>query len=310
MEGRRLCRRVSPGEAGQTVGHLLKSAYRMPAGMIASLKFREDGIRLNGERARTSALLCAGDTLSVRLDEPGALNPAAPVPLPLRLVYEDLDLALLDKPAGLVVHGTAEGAPTLLNALAARWGREQPVYPVHRLDRSTSGLLAVAKNPYAAERLRRALHTESFVRDYLAVVSGRPPEDNGVIDAPISPAADARGRYSVSAQGREARSEYALLASAGGVSLLRLRLDTGRTHQIRVHLSALGCPLWGDLRYGGPADVLLGRPALHAAHLRLIQPVTGETLDASSALPEDLRAFLLSKGIETKDWEEKLPWRL
>lgn len=308
-EPRYLIFTVCPAQEGQTLGHVLKSALGIPAGMLSALKWREGGISLNGARAHTDARLRAGDILRVRLDEPGAVNDAAPVEMPLRFLYEDADLAVLDKPAGLVVHGAAEGPPTLLNALAARWGREQPVYPVHRLDRGTSGLLVLAKNPYAAERLRRALHTARFVREYLALAAGAPPQVRGVIDAPLSPVPGERGRYAVDERGRAARSDYERLASFPGGSLLRLRLHTGRTHQIRAHLAYLGCPLWGDIRYGGPADALLRRPALHAAFIQAEHPVTGETLRLVSPLPEDLNAFLRDRGVNFEK-EVDIPWLL
>ncbi len=295
IERRYLTYAVRPEQAGETLGHLLKSALQLPQGMVSSLKWREDGLALNGAAAHTDRRVQPGDLLRVRLDDPAAENPAPPVALPLRFAYEDADMVVLEKPPGLLVHGAADGAPTVLNALAALWGRGQPVYPVHRLDRGTSGLLVLARHPYAAERLRRALHTERFVREYLALAAGEVPAASGLIDAPI--ATLDTGRYGVRADGRAARTHYARIAAFPGGTLLRLRLDTGRTHQIRVHLASLGCPLWGDTRYGGAADAALQRPALHAAFLDLEQPVTGERLRLRSPLPEDMSAFLQSKGV-------------
>ena len=298
---------VAAEQDGCTVGHLLKTACRVPGGMIASLKRREAGICLNGARVHTNIRVRRGDVLRVRLDVPGETNPAEPAEIPLVIPYEDADLAVLEKPAGLLVHGTPDGKPTLMNALAARWGKEQPVYPVHRLDRGTSGLLVVAKNPYAAERLRRALHTERFVRDYLALAAGTPPERSGWIDAPVGPMDGEGPRYGLRPDGRPARTRYEMICSLRGGCLLRLRLDTGRTHQIRVHLASIGCPLFGDRLYGGPELPGLDRPALHAAHLALEQPVTGERLELCSPLPEELRTILRARGGEEK--EETTVWR-
>ena len=282
---------VPPERDGWTVKRLLVRELHMAEGHIAALKLRPDGILLDGERTRTNVRVRAGQLLTVRLDDGEGENPAAPVPLPLAVVYEDEDLAVIDKPAGLVVHGPEGGAPTLANALAARWGREQPFHPVHRLDRGTSGLLVVAKSAYCSERLRRALHTEDFVREYLALAAGVPEPPCGEITLPLGPAEGERLRRCVRGDGQAARTVYETLRVFPGGSLLRLRLDTGRTHQIRAHLAALGCPLLGDTLYGGPACGT-DRPALHAAFLRVTQPVTGERLEFRSPLPEELARFL------------------
>lgn len=282
---------------GRSVKSLLKSEFHMAEGYIAALKLRPDGIRLDGERVHTNVRASAGQVLTVRVDDVGEENPAAPAAVPLVLRYEDPDLAVIEKPAGMVVHGAdPEGAPTLANALAARWGREQGFHPVHRLDRGTSGLLLVAKSRYVSELLRRALHTEAFVREYLALAEGNLSPACGQIDLPLGPAEGERYRQCVRPDGRPALTRYETLETFPGGSLLRVRLETGRTHQIRVHLAALGHPLLGDAVYGAAQGLDLGRPALHAAALRLRHPVTGELLRFTSPLPAELRKFLETSG--------------
>ena len=282
---------------GRSVKSLLKSEFHMAEGYIAALKLRPDGIRLDGERVHTNVRASAGQVLTVRVDDVGEENPAAPAAVPLVLRYEDPDLAVIEKPAGMVVHGAdPEGAPTLANALAARWGREQGFHPVHRLDRGTSGLLLVAKSRYVSELLRRALHTEAFVREYLALAEGNLSPACGQIDLPLGPAEGERYRQCVRPDGRPALTRYETLETFPGGSLLRVRLETGRTHQIRVHLAALGHPLLGDAVYGAAQGLDLGRQALHAAALRLRHPVTGELLRFTSPLPAELRKFLETSG--------------
>ena len=283
---------VPPEKDGYRVSRLLKTEFRMTDGMIAALKWREGGILLEGMPVHTDAIAHAGQTLAARIDDGEQGNAAPPIPVPLPILYEDTYLAVLDKPAGMVVHGGEEnGPPTLANALASLWGPEQAFHPVHRLDRGTSGLLTVAKNAYVSERLRRQLHTEDFVRDYLALVPGKMDPPRGAITLPIGPKEGERLRRCVRPDGQTARTDYETVEVFQNGSLLRLRLHTGRTHQIRVHLSALGHPLLGDVFYGGEAAGL-SRPALHAAFLTLRHPITGERLELASPLPEDLAQII------------------
>ena len=292
---RLLSRVVPPEKDGRTVKSLLKSEFHMAEGYIAALKLRPDGIRLDGERVHTNVRVPAGAQLTVRVDDWTGENCAEPMALPLTILYEDEDLAVLEKPAGLAVHGgDPDGPPTLANVLAARWGREQPFHPVQRLDRGTSGLMLAAKSAYVSELLRRSLHTGDFIREYRALVSGRLEPPEGEIALPIGPAEGDRLRRCVRENGKAARTVYETLDSFPGGSLLRLKLETGRTHQIRVHLAALGHPLLGDTLYGGPEFPGLERPALHSAFLRLRHPVTGTWLEWESPLPADLKAVALS----------------
>ena len=228
------------------------------------------------------------------------LSPAAtpveeegePVALELRTAYEDEHLLVVDKPAGLVVHpapGHAGG--TLVQALAGRAaGGEAPERPgiVHRLDRDTSGLLVVARTDDAYRRLRKLVRRRALEREYLALVRGRPQSWRGRIDAPIGRDRSDPLRRSLDTDSpREAITHFEVERLLPRHALLRVRLETGRTHQIRVHLAAIGLPVVGDREYG-VADSELGRQFLHAARLAFEHPFTGERVDTESPLPPEL----------------------
>jgi 23S rRNA pseudouridine1911/1915/1917 synthase len=219
------------------------------------------------------------------------------------IAYEDEHLLVVDKPAGLVVHparGHREGTlAQLLGSAAAGGPDRQRAGIVHRLDRDTSGLLVVARSHEAHRLLQRALSERRIEREYLALVHGRPPARTGTIEAPIGRDPGVRTRMAVDgSRPRKARTHFTLERSLGDFTLLRLRLDTGRTHQIRVHLQAIGHPVAGDPEYGsrgapGASGALgLKRQFLHAARLSFAHPFTAAPIDLASPLPADLQAAL------------------
>ena len=258
--------------------------------MIARIKLRESGICLNGVRCRSSDPVHTGDVLTAEVGDLPAETGIMPMPVPLRIVYEDEDLLVMDKPADMATHGKAlKGDVTAANALAAYWGTQQAFHAVTRLDKGTSGLLVIAKSGYAHERLRGILHSDDFVREYLALVTGTLPDDRGSITLPMKKDEAAKNRFCASPDGLPARTDYTVLERRGGLNLVRVRLFTGRTHQIRVHFAAVGCPLLGDRVYGEASEAI-ARPALHSAFLHLAQPITGEVIDLASPVPEDMEA--------------------
>jgi 23S rRNA pseudouridine1911/1915/1917 synthase len=225
----------------------------------------------------------------------------------LEIVWQDEHLLVVDKPAGLVVHparGHREGTLSQLLAGTAAGGEPERAGIVHRLDRDTSGLLVVACTEEAHRLLQAALRKRLIEREYLALVEGRPPARTGTIEAPIGRHPRIRTRMAVGGVGaREARTHFTLERSLGRVSLLRLRLDTGRTHQIRVHLQAIGHPVCGDPEYGtGGRDSILGleRQFLHATRLAFPHPITGTSVEVESPLPADLREALGRAENESK----------
>jgi 23S rRNA pseudouridine1911/1915/1917 synthase len=212
------------------------------------------------------------------------------------IAWQDEHLLVVDKAAGLVVHparGHREGTLSQLLAGTAAGGEAERAGIVHRLDRDTSGLLVVARSEQVHGLLQQALRERLIEREYIALVEGRPPARTGTIEAPVGRDARVRTRMAVGGAGaRDARTHFTLERSLPAASLLRLHLDTGRTHQIRVHMQAIGHPVCGDPEYGTPGLFGLRRQFLHATRLAFEHPITGERLDVRSPLPEDLREAL------------------
>ena len=293
---RTLTRTISEAEAGRTVESVLTTELALSKSLIRRLKRRETGILLNGARAYTTARVQAGDVLAAEIGD-AAASAVRPIGMPLAIAYEDEDLLVIDKPAGLAVHPTQNpDEATLEHALAAYLRPGETSHPVSRLDRGTTGLMAVAKNGYMHELLRRQLHTDAYSREYRGVCVGELSPPAGRIDLPIGFAEGSRYRRAVAPDGAPSSTGYETLAAwpapEGTLSLLRLLPHTGRTHQLRVHLSAAGHPLLGDWLYGTEAPERIARPALHSAALRFVHPLTGAVIDLSSPLPPDMAALL------------------
>jgi 23S rRNA pseudouridine1911/1915/1917 synthase len=254
-------------------------------------------VLVDGARGGASRQVTGGERIEIAPPAtPDATMPRAQR-MPLKIVYEDRDLIVIDKPVGLVVHPGA-GVPdrTLLNALLAH-ASELALVPragiVHRLDKDTSGRLVVARNVSAQANLAAQLAARSVRRVYLALVHGDPPAQ-GTIDAPIGRDTRARTRMAVSHRGKEARTRYRVLERFGSAALVECHLETGRTHQIRVHFQHIRHPLVGDpvYRRGTRPGLALGRQALHAAELELIHPRNGKTLSWRAPLPRDMAKLL------------------
>jgi 23S rRNA pseudouridine1911/1915/1917 synthase len=253
-------------------------------------------VLVDGELRPKSHKLLGGEEIAIAPPAPAAAEP--PVALPeLTIAYEDEHLLVVDKLAGVVVHpapGHAGG--TLAQALAAAGaagGEENRPGIVHRLDRDTSGLLVVARSPEAYERLQQLVKTHALTREYVALVVGQPRSRSGTIDAPVGRDRHDRLRHSLDTDTpREAVTHFELEELLPTHALLRVRLETGRTHQIRVHLAAIDLPIAGDPTYGVAGDLGLERQFLHASRLAFEHPMTGEPVDVSSPLPPDLAAAL------------------
>lgn len=286
---------VLPEEEGRMVKGILRGSLQLSYTLLKSLKWRENAILLNGQSVHVNAIVHAGDVVSVALSERTPRedlyceNTAAP-----NIVYEDEDLLVLNKPAGVAMHPKADdaAAPSLAVMLTGYLGEGSVPHFVSRLDKGTSGLLIAAKSGYVHDRLRRALHSSELRREYRAVAVGQVTPPCGVIDAPISRADGSIIRRCVREDGLVSRTEYEVLQTTERFTLLRLRPETGRTHQLRVHMAYLGHPLAGDWLYGTEDKNLIARPALHSYELWFTQPVTGQEMHFTAPIPQDMQRLL------------------
>lgn len=286
---------VLPEEEGRMVKGILRGSLQLSYTLLKSLKWRENAILLNGQSVHVNAIVHAGDVVSVALSERTPRedlyceNTAAP-----NIVYEDEDLLVLNKPAGVAMHPKADdaAAPSLAAMLTGYLGEGSVPHFVSRLDKGTSGLLIAAKSGYVHDRLRRALHSSELRREYRAVAVGQVTPPCGVIDAPIGRADGSIVRRCVREDGLVSRTEYEVLQTTELFTLLRLRPETGRTHQLRVHMAYLGHPLAGDWLYGTEDKNLIARPALHSYELWFTQPITGQELHFTAPIPQDMQRLL------------------
>jgi len=299
---------VPPDAAGQRLDRVVAAAPRVGTRSQAKQLIDAGCVRVDGVARKASHAVRPGERVEIvaREPEPSAIEPEA---LPLVVLYEDADLLAIDKEAGMVVH-PAPGARrgTVVHALAHRLGALPPAGEaerpgiVHRLDRDTSGVLLVARTPAALEGLARQFRDRSVEKSYLALVYGRVARASGIIDRPIGRHPHERKRMSVrSRRPRAAVTQFEILERLPGTTLLRLRPKTGRTHQLRVHLAALGHPIVGDRVYGarsrgrGRAPSILGefpRQALHAEEIRFRHPASGKPLAVRAPLPPDLMGLI------------------
>lgn len=298
---------VEPAAAGERLDRHLSARLDQPRNQVQRW-IREGRVQVNGLASRPSALLAAGDAIHCHPPELRE-DRIEPEQAELALLYEDGHLAVLDKPPGLTVHpGAGRPTGTLAHRLLARYpeiaGVGGPGRPgiVHRLDQDTSGVMVVARTPAAYARLARAFASREVAKHYLAIAYGAPSPPAGRIDQPIGRHPTRRKEMTVRSDGRPARTGYRTLAAASGLCVLELNLETGRTHQIRVHLKALGHPLVGDPVYGEarwkglprplqPPLRDFPRPALHAWRLAFAHPATGESLAFEAPVPADLTAL-------------------
>lgn len=319
---RRLSEIVRAEDEGVALGNFLRRRMGLSKKEISQAKFRENGICVDGRRQKVTAVLRAGQRIDVLLDEGEKTSPQLKSSdRELKVLYEDQDVIAVDKPAGLSVHPAGrEGlhGDTLANRLAfylREKGEDCVIRIFGRLDQDTSGVVLAAKNQAAAARLARQREAGTLRKTYLAVCKGIPKEREGEISLPLGPDPKDRTRMRVCPEGRPARTRYQVLntlqlegesmeSGAKPCALVRLQLDTGRMHQIRVHMASIGCPLLGDPLYGdagtkgdGQPAPAIGRTALHAAELALCQPFTGEELRIRAPLAKDI-ARLLSFVVE------------
>jgi 23S rRNA pseudouridine1911/1915/1917 synthase len=286
---------VDAAAAGERLDQLLAE----PLGSRSAAQRLIDAglVKVDGEPRPKRHRVAAGERIEVAAEPASGGAAQAASAVPFEVVHEDEHLLVVDKPAGVVVHpARGHRGATLAEALAGRVaGGEDPARAgiVHRLDKDTSGLLVVAKSEAVHRALQELIRKRELRREYLALVTGCPPARSGTIDAPIGRDRRVRTRMSTDTDvPRAARTHFELERAYAGCALLRVTLETGRTHQIRVHLQAIGHPVAGDPEYGTANVLGLARQFLHAARLAFAHPVTGEPVDVSSPLPPDLAAVL------------------
>lgn len=277
--------------AGKTVEQFLKS-FGYSRHIISSLKRMEDGMMIDGMRVNTPYRLSAGEILFTHIPEEEASENIVPVSMHLPVLYEDEDILIVNKPANMPVHPSQGNYDnTLANGVAAYFADQKTPFvfrAINRLDRDTTGLLILAKNPLSGAILAQMVKKREIHRRYLAIATGLVPKE-GIIEAPIARVDGSTIAREVNfTTGEYAKTFYKRLDYKNGYSLVSLTLETGRTHQIRVHMNYIGHPLPGDFLYN-PEYSAIQRQALHSASLDFVHPVTKETMHFEAPLPEDMR---------------------
>lgn len=295
-------RRITAEEDGRLLRDILRHGMGISAKLLSRIKQMPDGIMLNGERVFVNVRVSAGDFLRVVLEKDDSQCMLIPQPGEVDIRYEDEDFLVINKPAGMPVQpAIGSNIGSLGNIVVwhyAERGERMVFRPVNRLDSGTSGVMVVAKNSRAHSALVEKLHTGEFEREYLAVVHGV-PDENGTVDAPIERQDGSVIKRCVRPDGKPAVTHYRVESSSDEFSLVRLKLESGRTHQIRVHMSYIGHSLVGDFLYGKEEPELISRCALHSERLSFKHPFCEKTIFVQAELPQDMQN-LIQKKIKTE----------
>ncbi|KKM09468.1 hypothetical protein SY88_17745 [Clostridiales bacterium PH28_bin88] len=294
QENSRLTYPIGKADHGLTISQVLYQRLCFSRSLIRKLRAGRK-VTLNGEQVYWNRQVREGEELVIQLHEPEVNNSVIPENIPLDIAFEDQDLMVLDKPAGMLVHPSrGENTGTLANAVVSYWqgrGEQSRFRPVHRLDRNTSGLLVVAKNQFTHQHLAKSLGLKTLSRHYIAVVHGVITPNQGTIREPIARKPGSIVERMVSREGQEAITHFRVIRRFPDATLVMFHLDTGRTHQIRVHMSHLGHPLHGDTLYGGSPS-LIPRQALHSSRLEFPHPRTGERMAFDCQVPPDMQKLV------------------
>lgn len=292
---------VTEEEEGWRLSSVMRTRMTLSRKLISRLKMTECGILVNDTRQYTSYKVRAGDVIKVRMKEEESED-IAPEPIPIDVLYEDAHLLIVNKPAGMIVHPThGHYTHTLANGVVHYWQQRGERYrfrPIHRLDQDTSGVLAIAKNPFIHQQLSEQLQRHEVDKQYIALVHGRVELDKGTVDAPIDRNPLSLHLRIVIPTGYPSITHYEVIERFKGATLLSMRLETGRTHQIRVHMKHLGHSLIGDPLYGDERadNVLLPEPALrqalHAVKLGFLHPMIQKYVSYEAPLPEDMQTWI------------------
>jgi 23S rRNA pseudouridine1911/1915/1917 synthase len=296
---------VPPEEEGFALKTILQKRLGLSRKLLSRLKLTEQGITVNGRRQYINVRVKAGDLVEVRMEQEESED-ILPQNLPFELLHEDEHLLIVNKAAGMIVHPThGHYVNTLANAVVYYWrqrGESRRFRPVHRLDQETSGVLAIAKNPYAHQQISEQMMAHQVKKEYVALVYGNLEQERGTVNEPIDRDPEQPHVRIVTPGGYPAVTHFEVMERLPGFTLVRLWLETGRTHQIRVHMKHLGHPLVGDKMYRlvdafpslpeSPGFPGMDRQALHASKLGFIHPGTKQWFEITAPLPDDMRRFL------------------
>ncbi len=284
--------RVTNDNDNQKVSQILKNHLKFSRGEIRRIK-RCDGLMVNDQMVRLNSLVKEGDLIQVNYQDDD--QPVIPQDIPLDILFEDEHILVVNKPSNMLVHPLSYHVlNTLANGVIYHWqlqGHNSKFRSVSRLDKDTSGVILIAKSSYICHQLAGQMKNGMCRREYLAVVHNRITMDSGIIDFPIGRPDDGSLIFGVTSQGKEAVTHFTVIQRFAGGSLVKLRLETGRTHQIRVHMRHFGHPLMGDDLYGGSLD-LIHRQALHSWRLEFNHPVTREHMRMEAPLPGDMTSLI------------------
>lgn len=293
---------VSPEDNNLKLETFLKTRLHLTKNEISRAKFRENGICINGQRRKTDVPVKTGDLVEVLLETADETSKKIPDSTgTISVLYEDTDVIVIDKPAGISVHPAGKSdTDTLANRLAhylRNKGEDSVIRIFGRLDKDTSGTVLAIKNRAAATRLEIQRKKHILDKIYLAITEGVPSPAKGQVSIPLLPSPLNGKQMCTDPNGKPALTNYETLAVQNNHALICLRLETGRTHQIRVHMSAIGCPLAGDPLYGNKSMSNLNRTALHAHRIHFIQPFTGQEIQVTAPVPEEFRREFPAAGL-------------
>jgi len=278
---------------GKKLKWILKSQLVLSEAFIKSLKWKDAGILVNGVKTNVDYLVQLGDIIQVNIEDTKPLSSNLIVnDVPLDILYEDEELLIINKPAGITVHANSSksGVVTIAGMVANYLGNTA-FHAVNRLDKGVTGIMVIAKTGYMHARLMKLLHTTGFQREYLAICESTPYPSFGTIDEPIGREEDSIIKRKISKDGDPSKTLYQVLSSNDTYSLVHLKPITGRTHQLRLHMSSIGHPLVGDWLYGTENPSIIHRPALHSYALQLHHPITNKEIHLACPLPEDMQQF-------------------
>ncbi len=298
---------VSEKDEGKKISRILKDRMKLSSGMIRVVKYNE-GVLLNGENVRVNHLVKCGDVITVLLNCRQDETDIIPTNMPIDILYEDDAMLVCNKPPYMVSHPVRNHLDdTLLNAVVYRMNEEGKKHGIHlvtRLDKDTSGIVIIAKNPYVQEQMKLQGERKVFVKKYLGITEGQPVCDSGLIDAPIARKEEISMERTVHEEGYASVTEYKVIERYENHALVEFRPITGRTHQIRVHCLYENFPLLGDALYNKPCS-FMERQALHAYKVKFIHPVINMPMEIQAPLPKDMADALdMIKGCKPRNHQE------